>query len=167
MRSRGRLAFRSTLAYALYLVFKRLKHKSLLRWKASHSLVFFISHDLPLTESGLAIIKKSIERSTLQKVSEFFRRQQFGIYWPDNSHLSIIIKYAKVVILLHLFGDFFTRFIVTVQSIWDRKYRAWTCSVVEILGLDSILGWHIGQPSRSQMRSRGHLTFRSTFIKLF
>ena len=27
------------------------------------------------------------------------RRQQFGIYWPDNSHLSIIIKYAKVVIL--------------------------------------------------------------------
>ena len=36
----------------------------------------------------------------------------------------------------HLFGDFFTRFIVTVQPIWDRKYRAWTCSVVEILGLD-------------------------------
>ena len=42
----------------------------------------------------------------------------------------------------HLFGDFFTRFIVTVQPIWDRKYRAWTCSVVEILGLDSILEWH-------------------------
>ena len=42
----------------------------------------------------------------------------------------------------HLFGDFFTRFIVTVQPIWDRKYRAWTCSVVEILGLDSILRWH-------------------------
>jgi hypothetical protein len=41
----------------------------------------------------------SIERSTLQKVCEFFRWQQFGIYWPDNSHLSIIIKYAKVVIL--------------------------------------------------------------------
>jgi hypothetical protein len=36
----------------------------------------------------------------------------------------------------HLFGDLFTRFIVTVQPIWDRKYRAWTCSVVEILGLD-------------------------------
>jgi hypothetical protein len=33
------------------------------------------------------------------QVREFFRRQQFGIYWPDNSHLSIIIKYAKVVIL--------------------------------------------------------------------
>jgi hypothetical protein len=42
----------------------------------------------------------------------------------------------------HLFGDFFTRFIVIVQPIWDRKYRAWTCSVVEILGLDSILEWH-------------------------
>ena len=42
---------------------------------------------------------KPIETSTLQKVREFFRRQQFGIYWPDNSHLSIIIKYAKVVIL--------------------------------------------------------------------
>ena len=41
----------------------------------------------------------SIERSTLQKVRKFFRRQQFGIYWPDNSHISIIIKYAKVVIL--------------------------------------------------------------------
>ena len=53
----------------------------------------------PLAESDLEIIKKSIERSTLQKVREFFRRQKFGIYWPDNSHLSIIIKYAKVVIL--------------------------------------------------------------------
>jgi hypothetical protein len=39
----------------------------------------------------------------------------------------------------HLFGDFLTRFIVTIEPIWDRKYRAWTYSVVEILGLDSIL----------------------------
>ena len=41
MRSRGRLTFRSTLANTLYLVFKRLKHKSLLRCKASDSHVFF------------------------------------------------------------------------------------------------------------------------------
>jgi hypothetical protein len=34
----------------------------------------------PLAESDLVIIKNSIERSTLQKVREFFRRQQFGIY---------------------------------------------------------------------------------------
>jgi hypothetical protein len=40
-RIRGRLLFRSTLAYTLYLVLKRLKHKSLLRCKASHSHVFF------------------------------------------------------------------------------------------------------------------------------
>jgi hypothetical protein len=61
----------------------------------------------------------------------------------------------------HLFGDLFTRFIVTVQPIWDRKYRAWTCSVVEILGLESILGWH-WTTQQVPNASRGRLTFRST-----
>jgi hypothetical protein len=42
MRSRDRLTFQSTLAYTLYLVFKRLKHKSLLRCKGiAQSCIFF------------------------------------------------------------------------------------------------------------------------------
>jgi hypothetical protein len=51
----------------------------------------------------------------------------------------------------HLFGDFLTQFIVTVQPIWDRKYRAWTCSVVEILGLDSILDFGFDLPFLSNI----------------
>jgi hypothetical protein len=60
MRSRDRLAFRSTLAYTLYLVFKRLKHKSLLRCKASHSHVFF-----SLTVCDFVLLKLSLETARL------------------------------------------------------------------------------------------------------
>jgi hypothetical protein len=43
--------------------------------------------------------QKFNRKENFTKVRELFRRQQFWIYWPDNSHLSIIIKYAKVIIL--------------------------------------------------------------------
>jgi hypothetical protein len=64
----------------------------------------------------------------------------------------------------------FTRFIVTVQPIWDRKHRAWTCSVVEILGVYSILGWHWttqqvpNTTTTCSLRQKGPLTQSHTFF---
>jgi hypothetical protein len=87
------------------------------------------------------------ERSNSISCLKFhIEKKCWGIINLDN-HYSIkpergrFVKYFRLNFWLsqnrfqsmewHLFGDFFTRFIVTVQPIWDRKYRAWTCSVVD------------------------------------
>ena len=68
-------------------------------------------------------------------------------------------------------GLFYTRFIVTVQPIWDRKYRAWTCSVVEILGLDytGVTYWTTQQVPNAEQRPlniSGHLGLYLVFKRL-
>jgi hypothetical protein len=70
-----------------------------------------------------------------EKLADFLWSTPFD--WIFDYHMVAFSQWSDI-----FSGTFFTRFIVTVQPIWERKYRAWTCSVVEILGLNSILGWH-------------------------
>jgi hypothetical protein len=92
MWSRDCLTFRRTLAYSLYLVFKRLKHKSLLRCKTSHSYIFFF----PFTVCDFVLLKFFLETARLNpRIST--TEHVHALYFLSHIDCTVTINRVKKV----------------------------------------------------------------------
>jgi hypothetical protein len=110
MRSRGCLAFWITLAYTLYLVFKRLKHKSLLRCKAISTTEH--GHGLYcLSHIGCTVTINRVKKSPKRCHSIGWKRTCEGI-----AQSCIFFLTVCVFVLLKLFLE--TARLMYVEKVW-------------------------------------------------